>query len=222
MTTDETESAVARVRMAGFRTASSRDLLAVGLAPLTGATAEMEAAALKLMRTSGNLQKIGDLCPADFARYGLDAHEAMRALAWLELGRRIGSLKERNSEPLTKPEEVVRLLGHLVDERKEHFVAALLDAKNNVTRTATVHIGTLTMSVVNPREVFREAVREGSAAIIVAHNHPSGDPEPSPEDVEVTKKLSDAGKILDIRLIDHVVIGRDRFVSLRERGLIHD
>jgi DNA repair protein RadC len=91
--------------------------------------------------------------------------------------------------------------------KKEYFVAILLDAKNAVLRVAEIHVGTLTMSPVGGREVYREAVRDGASAVIVAHNHPSGDPTPSPEDRMVTEKLKQIGELLDIPLLDHLVIG---------------
>jgi DNA repair protein RadC len=219
---DDCDTALERVQHAGLKSASARDLLAVGIAPLDGATAETEAAALKLMRTSGNLRKVADLSPVDLEELGMDRHESLRALAWLELGRRIGGAGKGPQNTINKPADVAKLLDHLTDERKEHFVAVMLDAKNQVRRVCTVHIGTLAMSIVCPRDVFREAVKEGAAGVVVAHNHPSGDPTPSPEDVEITNKLVDAGKLLDIPLLDHVVLGDHRHVSLKERGLIRE
>ena len=222
MTTDDCDTPLERVRAAGLRSASARDLLAVGIAQGDEGTAEAEAMALKLIRTSGNLRKVADLCPADLEALGMTQAHALSALAWLELGRRIGGAGKGPQDVITKPEHVVKLLDHLIDERKEHFVAVLVDAKNQVRRICTVHIGTLTMSLVCPRDVFREAVKEGAAGVIVAHNHPSGDPTPSPEDIDITQKLVEAGKLLAIPLMDHVIIGDRTHVSLRERGIIHD
>jgi DNA repair protein RadC len=205
-----------------MRSASARDLLAVGIAKGESATAEAEALALKLIRTSGNLRKVAELCIADLEALGMGLEEALRALAWLELGRRIGLAGKGPVDTILKSEHVAALLDHLADEQKEHFVAVLLDAKNQVRRVCTVHIGSLTMSIVSARDVFREAVKEGAAAVVVAHNHPSGDPTPSPEDVAITEKLIEAGKLLEIPVLDHVVIGYRRHVSLREKGFIHD
>jgi DNA repair protein RadC len=95
-----------------------------------------------------------------------------------------------------------------------------LNSANGVIRKALIHIGTLTMSIVGPREIFREAVRDGASSIIVAHNHPSGDPSPSPEDIEITRILIDAGKLLDIPVLDHVIIGHRRYSSLNEMGFM--
>jgi DNA repair protein RadC len=102
---------------------------------------------------------------------------------------------------------------------QEHLRTVLLDTKNHVMRVANVYTGSLNTAVVRVGEVFREAIRANCASIIVVHNHPSGDPTPSPEDVQVTEMMVEAGKLLDIEVLDHLVIGRNRYVSLKERGL---
>lgn len=107
----------------------------------------------------------------------------------------------------------------LRNEEKEHFCVMLLDTKNHVKGFKHVSIGTATASLVHPREVFYEAVMAHATSIIAVHNHPSGDPTPSNEDIAVTKRLYDAGKIMDIPLLDHVVIGKEQFISMKEEGL---
>jgi DNA repair protein RadC len=102
---------------------------------------------------------------------------------------------------------------------QEHLRVMLLDTRNRLIRTAEVYRGSLSSSVMRVGEVFRDAVRANAASIIVAHNHPSGDPTPSPEDVSVTKAIVEAGRLLDIEVLDHIVIGMNRFISLKERGL---
>lgn len=104
--------------------------------------------------------------------------------------------------------------------QQEHFVALYLNTKNHVIKQKTLFIGSLNASIVHPREVFKEALRTSSAALICLHNHPSGDPAPSPEDISVTKRLNEAGKILGITLLDHIITGDDCFVSLKERGFL--
>lgn len=151
---------------------------------------------------------------------GLEAFESLRNQALLELGRRAAGGGKGQPGAISSPEEVAKRLAHLRREKQEHFVAVLLDAKNTVLKVSTIHKGTLTMSVVGPREVFREAVREGASSIVVAHNHPSGDPTPSPEDIEVTARLVEVGAALDIPVHDHVIIGDPDWVSLRSRGLM--
>ena len=102
---------------------------------------------------------------------------------------------------------------------QEHLRVLLLDTRNQVLAMPTIYIGSLNTSVVRVGELFRSAIKENAAAIIVAHNHPSGDPSPSSEDVRVTRQLVEAGQLLDIDVLDHVIIGRQRYVSLKERGL---
>jgi DNA repair protein RadC len=105
---------------------------------------------------------------------------------------------------------------------QEHLKLVLLDTRNRVLGTPTIYVGSLNSSVIRIGELFRAALKENAAAFIVAHNHPSGDPSPSPEDIRVTKQLVQAGKLLDVEVLDHVIIGRQRFVSLKERGLGFD
>lgn len=131
-----------------------------------------------------------------------------------------GVLERFHGTRLPGPRPVAELLFELVGrETQECFVALLLDGKHKLSGIAQVSRGTLTASLVHPREVFSPAIRELAAAVVVAHNHPSGDPEPSAEDLAVTERLRQAGEVLGIPLLDHVVVGSsaDRFVSIRER-----
>ena len=107
---------------------------------------------------------------------------------------------------------------YLGDLDREHFVVMCLDTKNQPTNITTVHVGSLNASIVHPREVLKTAILSNSASIICCHPHPSGDPTPSPEDIEVTKRLVEAGKIIGIELLDHIILGDDKFISLKERG----
>ena len=102
---------------------------------------------------------------------------------------------------------------------QEHLRLVLLDTRNHVLATPTIYVGSLNTSVVRVGELFRAAIKENAAALIVVHNHPSGDPSPAPEDVRVTGQIVSAGKLLDVDVLDHIIIGRQRFVSLKERGL---
>ena len=153
---------------------------------------------------------------------GLELFEATRLLAALELGRRAGAASQGpKPPPVTRSQEAFEIFRYLGDQKQEHFCAAFFDSKARFIARKVVHIGTLNVSVVGAREVFREAVRMNAASLIVAHNHPSGDPEPSPEDIKVTKSLVEAGKLLDIPLLDHLIIGCDEnYVSLSDKGLI--
>lgn len=120
----------------------------------------------------------------------------------------------------TSPEEVFVLTKHMARLDREHFVVLHLDGKNRVIAQETISIGSLNQSIVHPREVFKGAVLNSSAAIIAVHNHPSGDPAPSAEDKGITGRLKDAGGILGIRLLDHVIVGGNKYFSFLEGGLL--
>ncbi|WP_409482402.1 RadC family protein [Bacillus safensis] len=122
---------------------------------------------------------------------------------------------------IRSPEDSYRLFKQFLgDVDREHFVVVCLDTKNQPTAINICHIGSLNASIVHPREVMKPAVLSNAASILVGHNHPSGNPEPSQEDIHVTRKLVEAGKIMGIDLLDHIVMGEDEFVSLKEKGYI--
>jgi DNA repair protein RadC len=130
----------------------------------------------------------------------------------------VASPEERPT--IQSPEDAAGLLLYEMSAlEQEHLRVLLLDTRNRLVHTAEVYRGSLNTSLIRIGEVFRDAVRYHAAAIIVAHNHPSGDPTPSPEDVSVTKAIADAGRLLDIEVLDHLVIGRGRYVSLKAKGL---
>lgn len=132
---------------------------------------------------------------------------------------RIISTPSSNTEYIRSPQDVFTLLGHeLKFLQQEHFICIFLNTKNGITGKEVISIGTLNASLVHPREVFRPAIKRSSASIICVHNHPSGNPEPSNEDISITKRLVEAGRIIGIELLDHIIIGHDSFVSLKERG----
>ena len=166
-----------------------------------------------------DLVELSRALPAELERdHGLRPAEALRLVAAFDLCRRVSGARPASRLPLRAPERVFRLLEpELRGLRRETFHVLLLDGKHALLRRELVSVGTLTTSLVHPREVLRPAVREAAAAMICAHNHPSGDPEPSPEDLAVTRRLIRAGRTLGIPLLDHVVIGAGRFVSLRDR-----
>jgi DNA repair protein RadC len=153
-------------------------------------------------------------------RRGVGEAKAATLKAALEIGRRllIAGIDERPQ--IKSPADVANLLllemGHL---EQEQLRAVLLDTKNRVQEIATIYVGSVNSAQVRVGEVFRDAIRRNSAALIVAHNHPSGDPTPSPEDILVTRQIVEAGRLLDVEVLDHLVIGRGRYVSMRERGL---
>jgi DNA repair protein RadC len=137
----------------------------------------------------------------------------------VELGRRLAARAADPNPIVRSPDDVADLLlPDLIDAKKEHFFSIILDKKNRVIKVVTVSVGTLDASLVHPREVFREAIVSSAAAIIVAHNHPSGDPAPSEEDRGLTLRLIDSGKLLGIPVLDHLILGDDRFISLKQHG----
>jgi DNA repair protein RadC len=149
---------------------------------------------------------------------GLDGASAHRIRAAFALGRELARRRGRPRPFLQSPRAVWRLLRpRLEGLEQETFLALSLDARNRLQRISTVSVGSLTNSLVHPREVFRCAIREAAGALVVAHNHPSGDPEPSGEDLAVTRRLSEVGDLLGIPLLDHLVVGDAGYVSLRER-----
>jgi DNA repair protein RadC len=148
--------------------------------------------------------------------------KSQEIVACIELGRRLYARAPQNENPIVaSPQDVADyLMPRLTDPKKEHFFAVLLDVKSRVIRLHTVSIGTLDSSLVHPREVFKEAIAASSSSVIVAHNHPSGDPSPSSEDKKVTTRLVEAGKLLGIDVLDHIVFGEDQWCSLKQLGLM--
>lgn len=149
---------------------------------------------------------------------GMGPAKAARLQAALELGRRAAVAEGPAKAVIASPDDAWRLLApRIALEDREHFCAVLLSSKHHVLDVALVAIGTLNATLVHPREVFKEAIRQSAAAVLLAHNHPSGDPTPSPEDKALTAQLLAAGEILGIRVMDHLVLGDGRYTSLRER-----
>ena len=148
---------------------------------------------------------------------GIGSARAAQVLAAVELGRRTLTRVDRHRVQITSPRMVAELLLPLYGNRPvEQFGVVLLDTKHRVMRTTVVTVGTLDASIVHPREIFREAAAAGAAAIVVFHNHPSGDPEPSDEDVRLTHRLIAAGVLMGIDVIDHVILGNVRYCSMKE------
>lgn len=153
-------------------------------------------------------------------RRGMGEAKTAQLKAALEIGRRLLLTSGEERFQIRSPTDAAQLMqiemSHL---DQEQLRAICLDTKNRVQKIQTVYVGSLNASMVRIGEVFKEAIRLNSASIIVVHNHPSGDPTPSPEDIVVTRQMIEAGRLLDIDLLDHLVIGNGRFVSMRERGL---
>lgn len=218
----EAQGTVERVQHLRVRSANTVELLAIMLAREERDVAACEPAAKRLAeRYKGS--RILDLGLHDLKDAGgLEPFEVLQRLAAMELGRRAQEAGRGERVPLNGQEAAYDHFYPLIGgEKQEVFCAAYLDSKNFVITTERIHIGTVNMSVVGPREVLRPAVRENAAAMIVAHNHPSGDPSPSPEDIAVTRRLKEVSKMLDINLLDHIIIGdRDRYYSFCKEGML--
>lgn len=209
-----------RLRDLGPGHLSTAELLAIILR--TG-TRESSVVAL----AQGLLDKYGGaggLAQASFRQItqysGVGEAKAAQLKAALELGRR-ASAGAQPAQPLIRSANDAKhyLLSDYVDEEQEKFLVVLLDTKHHVVGKEVLYRGTLNQTVIRPAEVFREAVRASCASVLVAHNHPSGDPTPSADDVATTARLEQAGDLLDIKLVDHIIMTRDSALSLREKGL---
>ena len=199
---------------------SNAELIAILLR--TGVTGEN---VLNLaVRLLSHFQGVAGLARATYKEIcslkGISEAKACQLMAAFELGRRLVSLQPEDRAVIRCPEDVANLLAaemSLLDQ--EHLRVLLLDTKNNVIGVNEIYIGNVNSSVVRAAEVFRPAIRDNSVAIIVVHNHPSGDPTPSPEDVAITEQLRDSGDLLGVEVLDHVILGAHRHVSLKEQGL---
>jgi DNA repair protein RadC len=177
--------------------------------------------ASKLLSKYGGL---GGLARVDFhelcAEHGLGTAKTAQLKAALEIGRRLSATQPEERVQIKSPGDAANLvMMELMYLDQEHLKVILLDTKNRVLGTPTLFIGTVNSSQLRVAEVFRPAIQRNCPSLIVVHNHPSGDPTPSPEDIRVTEQLVSAGRLLDIEVLDHLVIGQQRFVSLKERRL---
>lgn len=150
--------------------------------------------------------------------FGLGSAKASEVVACFELGRRL--LQNKKAALLLSPQDIWEQLKDIRDNKKEHFVIFFLDARNQEIKREIVSVGSLNANLVHPREVFEPAVRHLAAQVIIAHNHPAGDPAPSQEDSEITKQLVDAGKLLGIEVKDHVIVSKTNFFSFKEQKLL--
>lgn len=212
-----------RLISVGAGAVSTTELLAIILR--TGAGGEnVLRLAERLLAEFGSLPGLARASIGELTRVrGVGAAKAAEIKAALEIGRRLMASAPEERSRVTSPSDAANLLmSEMMFLEQEHLRVLLLNTRNEVLRTPTIYIGSLNASVVRVGELFRAAIRENAAALIVAHNHPSGDPSPSPEDVHVTRQLVKAGQLLDIDVLDHIIIGRQRYVSLKERGLGFD
>jgi len=209
-----------RLAHAGEGALSTTELLAIILRTGVGGENVLTMATRLISRYGG----LPGLARASFtelqAEKGLGPAKTAQLKAALELGRRMLLAAPEDQFIVRSPTDAAQfLMAEMSHLEQEHFRVLYLNTRNRLLGSETVYVGNLNASHIRVSEVFREAVKRNCASLIVAHNHPSGDPTPSPEDVEVTRLLVAAGKLLDIEVLDHLIIGQQRFVSLRERGL---
>ncbi|CAG5092421.1 DNA repair protein RadC [Thermobacillus xylanilyticus] len=210
-----------RMMIDGAEALSDAELLAILLR--TGTRNESAVnLANRILRECGGLRQLVDMSIAELTNIrGVGPAKAVQLRAGIELGRRLARRAASDRPAIRKPEDAAKLvMEDLRSELKEHFVCLFLNTKNQVLARETLSVGTLNASLVHPREVFRAAIKRGSASIICLHNHPSGDPTPSPEDIALTRRLQEAGALIGIDVLDHIVIGDGRFISLKEQGYL--
>lgn len=177
--------------------------------------------AQKLLAQFGSLQKLAEASIEELSSIkGIGLAKAAQIKATFEIGRRISTqVPSYKSKELTDPKKVYRLIkSKLKDYHKEHFYIIALNSRGH--SIAEISVGSLNASIVHPREVFAEAIKNKAASVVFAHNHPSGDPEPSEDDLLLTKKLVESGKILGIEVIDHIIVSKDNFFSFKNKGII--
>lgn len=206
----------------GPKSLGSVDLIALMLR--TGTSGEsVLTLAQRVINQTGGLRGLTNTTLKELQEIdGIGPAKAVQLLAGVELGRRISRLPPEERPTIHQPGDAAHLL---MDEMRfltqEHFYCLYLNMKNQVISKKCLFIGSLSSSIVHPREVFKEALRCSAASIICLHNHPSGDPTPSREDLEVTERLMEACQLMDIELLDHIIIGDHRYYSMKDKGLIH-
>lgn len=220
--TDLTTTERPRERLAtlGPKALSNTELVAILLRSGMAGMNALELARKVLQEVGGlaGLHRVAyeELC----SKRGIGPAKGAQLKAAVELGKRLAVATPEERPAIHSPEDAASLLLYEMGAlEQEHLRVLLLDTRNRWLRTSEVYRGSLNSSVIRVGEVFRDAVRANAAAVIVAHNHPSGDPTPSPEDVNVTRAIVEAGSLLDIEVLDHLVIGKNCFVSLKARGL---
>jgi DNA repair protein RadC len=178
--------------------------------------------ARRLLAVFGTLRGIAEASVEELSSlHGIGPAKAIQLKAAVELARRLASVSNGQQPVIDSVEAAAALLRpHLLDKKKEHFIALLLDNRHRLIRMSPIAIGSLSATLVHPRELFKEAIAASAAAVIVAHNHPSGDPEPSEHDVQMSRRLVEAGRLLGIEVLDHLILGTGGVISLKAAGVI--
>ncbi|SCY15932.1 RadC family protein [Alkaliphilus peptidifermentans] len=206
----------------GPRKLSNAELLAILLAKGSKEQSAISLAEAILSYNKEGMRFLTDCTVEELSSIkGIGLAKSSQLIAAVELGKRIALATKVNNYKIKSPEDVVDLLmEEMRYNKKEHFNILLLNTKNELIAEENISVGSLNASIVHPREVFIRAIKRSSSAIILVHNHPSGDPSPSSEDISITKRLIDAGDILGIKVLDHIIIGDGVFTSLKEKSLM--
>ena len=210
-----------RLQKFGVEALSAQEILALILGRGIAGESVM-VTAQRLLSQFGGLKGLASASAEELSGVkGIGLAKASQIKAAFELASRLESYSEGGESPLVKtPDDVVSLVrGRLKGKKKEYFLALLLDTRNRLIRVAEISVGSLDGSIVHPREVFKEAVSASAASVIFVHNHPSGDPEASEDDTGLTKRLAEAGEIMGIDVLDHIIIGDKKYLSLKREGL---
>jgi DNA repair protein RadC len=210
-----------RLQKLGVEALSAQEILAVILGRGVSGESVM-VTAQRLLSRFENLKGIAEASVEELSQVkGIGIAKAARIKAAFELASRLDGYAQAGKKTAVKtPEDVMGLLGgRLRDKKKEYFLALLLDTRNQLIKIAEISVGSLDSSIVHPREVFKEAISASAAAVIFAHNHPSGDTQASPDDIKLTKRLAEAGEVLGIDVLDHIIIGGKNYSSLKREGL---
>lgn len=205
----------------GAEPLSNQELLSILLGSGTKDESVMSIANRVLMHFEGLKLLRGATIEELTSIKGIGTAKGLLILSAIELGRRMHVYKSNDKYVIRSPEDGADyIMEEMRNLNQEHFIALFLNTKNQIIHRQTIFIGSLNAAIVHPREIYREAVKRSAASIIVAHNHPSGDPEPSQEDIHVTRRLVESGKMIGIDLLDHLIIGDRKFVSLKEKGYL--
>ncbi|MBS4022944.1 MAG: DNA repair protein RadC [Dethiobacter sp.] len=210
-----------RLLQDGAAALSDAELLAIFIRTGTKNETAVQLAERVLVELGG-LERLPRLTSEEFcAIKGLGPVKAVTLLAAVEMAKRLAGRIRSGQSSVTSPGDAAALvMEKLRHKLREHFLIVLLDTKHKLMGLEEISIGSLNASLIHPREVFRPAIQKACACIILVHNHPSGDPTPSREDLDVTKRLTEAGRLVGIEVLDHVVIGDGRYISFREKGLL--
>jgi len=210
-----------RLQKYGVEALSAQEILALILGRGIAGESVM-VSAQRLLSQFGSLRGIAGASVEQLSQVrGIGVAKSSQIKAAFELANRLEDYSEAGKKPLVRtPDEVVSLVrGRLKGKKKEHFLAVLLDTRNQLIKVSEISVGSLDAGVVHPREAFKEAISVSAASIIFAHNHPSGDPEASDDDIMLTKRLAETGEIVGIDVLDHIILGDKTSLSLKRQGL---